>query len=180
MIKAIHCGCHVGKRDFLKTSAVAGAAAALPTASLLAGEASKDSRPRRMGAKSKVLFINDAPEAHSSFVDSIRAIKGMNLQVTSAKINFRQMEEARNRSSVSGGPRCDDGSVQQRFEELCAVARCHPCQSHRYGSSFLPGHQRPFHAEGSAVLFESPGGEGQRCESLCTEHRRYSSRDGGR
>jgi L-fucose isomerase-like protein len=95
MLKETCCSCHVGRRDFLKTSAVAGMVAAIPATSIFGQEDSNVSKPRRTGAQRNVLFINDTPEAHASFVDSIRAIKGMDLQVTSAKVNYRQPEEIR-------------------------------------------------------------------------------------
>jgi L-fucose isomerase-like protein len=95
MLKESYCGCRLGRRDFLKTGAAAGMVAAIPPTNILAREISSVSRPRRMGAKRNVLFINDSPEAYASFVDSIRAIKGMGLQVTSAKVNYQQPEEIR-------------------------------------------------------------------------------------
>jgi hypothetical protein len=95
MMKDSCCACHVGRRDFLKTSTIAaGMAAALPATSLLAQEQpAVKIKPRRMGAKSKVLFITDTPASYASFVDSIRAIKGANLQVTSAAVKYQEPKE---------------------------------------------------------------------------------------
>jgi hypothetical protein len=95
MMKGCHCGCHVGRRDFLKTSTIAGMAAAMPATSLLAQapagttELAVRMKPRRMGAR-KILFITDTPASYASFVDSIRAIKGADLQVTSAAVDYKE------------------------------------------------------------------------------------------
>jgi hypothetical protein len=95
MLKENRCCCHVGRRDFLRAGTLAGMVAAIPATSLLGRETSSASRPRRTGERRNVLFINDTPTAYASFVDSIRAIKGMDLQVTSAKVDYQKPEEIR-------------------------------------------------------------------------------------
>lgn len=92
-MKDMHCGCHVGRRDFLKTSTIAGMAATIPAASLLGQEAARPFKPRRTGGRRKVLFITDTPASYGAFVDGIRAIKGAELQVTAAAVNYQKPKE---------------------------------------------------------------------------------------
>jgi hypothetical protein len=51
----------VDRRDFIKTTTLAGMAGTLPGANLLAQGAPMPSRPRNKGKTRKVLFASDSP-----------------------------------------------------------------------------------------------------------------------
>jgi L-fucose isomerase-like protein len=82
----------VNRRNFLKTTAIAGMAAALPTASLIGQTAEKVLRTRRSGGKKKLLFLNNSPQQYGKLIESIQSIPGVDLLPVTAA-NFKTPEE---------------------------------------------------------------------------------------
>jgi L-fucose isomerase-like protein len=82
----------VDRRNFLKTTTIAGMAASLPATSLLGQTAEKVLRTRRSGGKKKLLFLNDSPKEYEKLIESIKSIPGVDLlPATAAK--FRTAQE---------------------------------------------------------------------------------------
>jgi L-fucose isomerase-like protein len=86
-------GCHVGRRDFLKTSALAGVAATIQVTSLLGQDTGSGVKPSPGGRKRNLLFLTDSPAAHEKLVESIKAVKEFDFQVFPVKVNFQQPQE---------------------------------------------------------------------------------------
>jgi hypothetical protein len=82
----------VDRRDFLKTTTMAGMAAALPATSLLGQTAEQAVKARRSGAKKKLLFVNDTPKEYGQLIESIKSIPGIDVLPTTAA-NFRSLPE---------------------------------------------------------------------------------------
>jgi hypothetical protein len=95
MFKTNREGFSVNRRDFLKTTTVAGMAAALPAASLLGQTAEKVLRRRRSERKKKLLFLNEAPQEYGKLIESIKSIQGLDLLPVTAA-NFRSPQEIAN------------------------------------------------------------------------------------
>ena len=86
-------GIQVGRRDFLKTMALASMAATLPGAALADQSSAGALRPRPAGGKKTLLCLSDNPLAHEKFIESMRSIAGTDLQVSSIKVNYQNPEE---------------------------------------------------------------------------------------
>ena len=84
---------HVGRRDFIKISALAGVAATLPAAGLSAQEAGSAPARVPVGKKRNLLFVNDFPENYEKLMESIRSIQEFEFSVTPVKINYQNLEE---------------------------------------------------------------------------------------
>jgi hypothetical protein len=84
-------GADVGRRDFLKTTTMAGMAATLP------GTFLQDSRnavkPVNRGNKRKLLLLSDYPTAYERLIQSVRSIKEFEFTVTSVKGNYQNLQE---------------------------------------------------------------------------------------
>ena len=72
---------HVGRRDFIKATTLAGMAGTLPGAGLLAQDTSTPSKPRNTGRTRKVLFVSDSPSSYEKLIDSIKAVREYEFQV---------------------------------------------------------------------------------------------------
>jgi hypothetical protein len=90
MQKADQRSVNVGRRDFIKTTTLAGMAGTFPGATLLAQNAPKPSRPRNTGKTRKVLFVSDAPSSYEKLIDSIKAIREYEFQVIPIQISLQQ------------------------------------------------------------------------------------------
>jgi hypothetical protein len=82
---------HVGRRDFIKTTALAGMAATLSETRLAGQDSEGPSERRRMGKK--LLFMSDSPENYEQLIESIKSIPGANLLVSPIKVNFQKPQE---------------------------------------------------------------------------------------
>jgi L-fucose isomerase-like protein len=82
----------VNRRNFLKTTTIAGVAAALPTTGLLGQTAEKISRTRRIGGKKKLLFLNNSPKDFGKLIESIKSIPEVDLLPVAAA-NFKTAQE---------------------------------------------------------------------------------------
>jgi len=67
-------GMNVGRRDFLKTTTMAGMAAALPATGIAGQGAASSLRTRQPGAKKKLLFLSDSTAAYQKLIDLVKAI----------------------------------------------------------------------------------------------------------
>jgi L-fucose isomerase-like protein len=83
----------VDRRNFLKTTTIAGMAAALPTTRLLGQTAEKVLRTRRSGGNKKLLFLNNSPKDYEKLVESIKSIPGVDLLPVTAAGSFKSAQE---------------------------------------------------------------------------------------
>jgi L-fucose isomerase-like protein len=79
MLKGNHEGFAVNRRTFLKTTSIAGMAAALPATKLLGQTSEKALRLRRSGARRKLLFMNEAPQEYGKLIESLKSIREVDL-----------------------------------------------------------------------------------------------------
>jgi hypothetical protein len=84
---------HVGRRDFLRTTTLAGMAATLPGTSFLGQDPGTVPRTSPTGTKRNLLFLTDDPAKYQRLMDSIKAINEFEFLVTPVKINFQQPQE---------------------------------------------------------------------------------------
>jgi L-fucose isomerase-like protein len=82
----------VDRRDFLKTTTIAGMAAALPATSLLGQTTEKVLKTRRSGAKKKLLFLNNSPKDYEKLIESVKSIPEVDLLPVAAA-NFKTPQE---------------------------------------------------------------------------------------
>jgi hypothetical protein len=82
---------HVGRRDFIKTTAMMGVAAGLPEA--LAQNPVSVSRPINKGNKRKLLLLSDSPDAYERLIQSVKSIKEFEFSVTAVKTNYQSPQE---------------------------------------------------------------------------------------
>jgi len=82
---------HVGRRNFLKTTAMAGVAATIPAAALLGQDTEKPSQSKGSTTQKKVLCLSESPQAR--LVESIKSIPGTNLLVSAVGINYQRPQE---------------------------------------------------------------------------------------
>jgi L-fucose isomerase-like protein len=75
MPKTDDSGMHVGRRDFLKTTTLAGVAAALPATGLAAQGSGSPMKARQPGAKKKLLFLSDSTEAYQSLISALKTVQ---------------------------------------------------------------------------------------------------------
>jgi L-fucose isomerase-like protein len=87
-------GIHVKRRDFIKTTTLAGMAATLPGTSLLAqNTAGSVPRPAPTGTKRNLLLLSENLAEQQQLIESIKALKEFEFLVTPVKINFQQPQE---------------------------------------------------------------------------------------
>jgi L-fucose isomerase-like protein len=92
MSKPNHEGYSVNRRNFIKTTAIASMAAALPATKILGQTTPKMLRRRRSGDKRKLLFLNEAPQEYGKLIESIKSIREVDLLPVTAA-NFRSPQE---------------------------------------------------------------------------------------
>jgi L-fucose isomerase-like protein len=92
MRKNNHQELYVDRRNFLKTTTIAGVAAALPTTSLLSQTTEKVVKTRRSGGKKKLLFLNNTPQQYGKLIESVQSIPGVDLLPVAAA-NFKTAPE---------------------------------------------------------------------------------------
>ena len=87
-----NCGCtHVGRRDFIKTTTMAGVAATLPEA--LAQNSIGVAKAVNNGNKRKLLLLTDFPNAFERLIQSVKSIKEYEFSVVSAKADYQKPQE---------------------------------------------------------------------------------------
>ncbi len=82
----------VGRRDFIKTTTMAGMAATLPGKSLL-GQDIASSKSRTEGTKRKLLCLCETPATFEKFFESIKAIKEIDFLVPPITVSYRKPQE---------------------------------------------------------------------------------------
>ena len=91
MLKGDHKGIHVGRRDFLKTTTMAGMAATLPETLLQNSESVV--RPEIKGKKRKLLLLSRYPKAYENLIQSVRSIKEFEFAVVSVQPDYQKPQE---------------------------------------------------------------------------------------
>jgi len=88
---------HVGRRDFIKTTTMAGVAATLPGAGLIsqksAGASTQPAGQSPGPRKKKLLCLTENPKAYEGFLEKLRSLPGTDLQVSSVQVNFQKPED---------------------------------------------------------------------------------------
>ena len=93
MVRCNHGFVQLGRRDFIKTTAIAGVAGSIPAAGILAQDAAKPFRPRYNGKQRKLLLMSSNPAAHESLLNSIKAIKEFDFVVEPVKVDYRNPKD---------------------------------------------------------------------------------------
>jgi L-fucose isomerase-like protein len=91
MLKEDRKGFHVGRRDFLKTTTMAGMAATLPET--LLQDSGRAVRPDNRGNKRKLLLLGGYPKAYDNFVQSVKSIKEYEFTVVSIQTDYQKPQE---------------------------------------------------------------------------------------
>ena len=86
-------GINVQRRDFIKVSALAGIAAAIPSLSLAAQSPTGGSKPSPVGKKRTVTVVSDTPENYEKLMASIRSMEDYEFQTSFLKADFRKPED---------------------------------------------------------------------------------------
>jgi hypothetical protein len=93
MLKGDHRGIHAGRRDFIKTTAMASVAATFPGARFVGQDSESPSKLRPGGKGKRLLCVSDSPQAYEQFIESIKSIPGTDLDVSSIKVNYQKAQE---------------------------------------------------------------------------------------
>jgi L-fucose isomerase-like protein len=86
-----HKEAHVGRRDFIKATAIASVAVNLPGTRLIAQSAERASQVKPRGAKKKLFCLTDNMIAHERLVESIKSLTSTD--VSHVKANFQKPQE---------------------------------------------------------------------------------------
>jgi L-fucose isomerase-like protein len=84
-------GVFVGRRDFLKTTTMAGMAATLPATLLQNSEGAV--KPGNRGNKRKLLLLGGFPDAYENLIQSVQSIKEYEFTIVSIKTNYSKPQE---------------------------------------------------------------------------------------
>jgi hypothetical protein len=88
-----HSRAHVGRRDFIKATAIAGVAVSLPETKLVAQSAGSPSREKSSGAKKKLLCLTDPQIAHERLIESIKSLPATDLLISHLKVDFHKPQD---------------------------------------------------------------------------------------
>jgi L-fucose isomerase-like protein len=87
-------GNHVGRRNFIKTTTLAGVAATFPVAGFAAQDSVQGAfKPSPAGKKRNVLFLTDSPKKYEPLINQIMAIKEFEVAVSPVEINLQKSPE---------------------------------------------------------------------------------------
>jgi hypothetical protein len=87
-----NCGCiHVGRRDFIKTTAMVSMAATLPE--VLAQNSGSVMKTGNRGNKRKLLLLSDFPNAFERLIQSVKSIKEYEFSVVPVKAEYEKPQE---------------------------------------------------------------------------------------
>lgn len=87
-----HCGCiHVGRRDFIRTTALAGMASALPEA--MAQSSTIVRRRAYAGNKRKLLLLSDAPQSYERLIQAVKAVREFEFSVVTARTDYQKPQD---------------------------------------------------------------------------------------
>ncbi len=93
MHKCAHKGMHVGRRDFIRTTAMAAMAANLPETNLLGQDTGGFVKSKPAGMKRKLLCLSDSPATSEKVIESIRSIKEVDFIVNETTVNYQKPQE---------------------------------------------------------------------------------------
>jgi hypothetical protein len=88
-----HKEAHVGRRDFIKATAIAGVAVNLPGTGLVAQNTERTSKARHGGTKKKLLCLTDYQTVHEQLIESIRSLPATDLVVSHIKVHYQKPQE---------------------------------------------------------------------------------------
>jgi hypothetical protein len=85
---------HLGRRNFIKTTTLAGVAAAtIPAKTLLGQDARKSPQTKAAGIQKQVLCIGESPQNHQHLIESIKSIPGADLLVSTLSADYQRPQE---------------------------------------------------------------------------------------
>ncbi len=84
---------HVGRRDFIKATALASVAAGIPTTGFANQDKINPAASRIERSRKKLLYISDGQSVHQPLMDSIKSIPETDLDFTHIKANFQKSQE---------------------------------------------------------------------------------------
>jgi hypothetical protein len=84
---------HVGRRSFIKTTAIAGVAATIPGTALPGQNAAKPSEQKVNRGQKKLLCLSGSSTTHAQLIPSIKSIPGTSFLVKQFEVNFNKPEE---------------------------------------------------------------------------------------
>ena len=93
MLKGKQNEIRVGRRNFIKTTTMAGVAATLPGIKSISGNTPVSSTPLPGGKQKKLLCVSNNPESYVQFIETIKSIPGTDLLVSSIKVNYQKPDE---------------------------------------------------------------------------------------
>ena len=94
MVRCNHGLVQIGRRDFIKTTAIAGMAGTLPATGILAQEAGSPIKPRYSKGKQRtLLFMSSNPAAHEQLINAIKSIKEYDFVVDPVKVNYQNPKD---------------------------------------------------------------------------------------
>ncbi len=94
MVNCTHGLVQIGRRDFIKTTAIAGVAGSLPASGLLAQETARPIKPRYSKGKQRtLLFMSSDPTAQGRLINAIKSIKEYDFVVDPVKVDYRNPKD---------------------------------------------------------------------------------------
>jgi L-fucose isomerase-like protein len=95
MVQCNHGLVQLGRRDFIKTTAIASMAGALPATSILGQDSGIPMKPRYKGKQRKLLFLSDNPTEYEPLINRIKSIKEFDFVVDPVKADFKNPKDIR-------------------------------------------------------------------------------------
>ena len=86
-------GIHVGRRDFIKTTTLAGMAATVPLTVLADPGPVSAIKPSPAGKKRTLLLLSDVSQNYEKLIGAIKSIQEYEIQVIPMKVNFQKPRE---------------------------------------------------------------------------------------
>ena len=90
MLQGKENGTCVGRRDFIKTTTMAGVAATFPGVQSTGRNTPVSSTPPPGRKQKKLLCVSDNPESYGRLIETIQSIPGTDLLVTSIKVDYQK------------------------------------------------------------------------------------------
>jgi hypothetical protein len=85
---------HLGRRNFIKTTTLAGVAtAAIPVKALLGQDAVKSPQTKTGRIQKQVLCVGESPQNHQQLIELIKSIPGTDLLVSTLSVDYQRPQE---------------------------------------------------------------------------------------